>query len=170
MTVANTFRSLSRLTGAKRYAGTVCAKHPELYGERITSNGTCLACGREKTRAQRAADPERAKAASRATYHRRRDVYLERGRIRGRMRRTGMDEFTYQSLLALQDGKCAICSRSVLGRTGHADHCHDTKKPRGLLCSGCNQAEGMIRRSGLSADEFGKRLSAYLAHPPAEKL
>ena len=171
MTVANTFRSLSRLTGAKRYAGEVCAKHPELYGERITSNGICLACNREKMRRTRAADPKSAKAEAHANYLKNKDEVLRRSIARGRFRRSGMDEQTFNTLFAMQDGKCAVCLRSIAEkRVAHADHCHDTKEVRGLLCSTCNQAEGLIRRSGMSAYDYGRKLQAYLDYPPTRYL
>lgn len=165
-----TSRVLADRAGAVHYHGMVCAKHPELEGRRSARNGNCCGCNRDKMRARRAANPEYWVEQSRRNYWKNREKVLERTRIRGRLRRTGMDEETYQRLLALQGGKCAICFRGVLGRNGHADHCHDTKKPRGLLCSTCNQAEGLIRRTGFSAEEFGKRLAAYLANPPAEQL
>ena len=168
--VQYTSRAVADRAGALHYLGAVCTKHPELSGKRSARNGNCCGCNRDKMRARRASNPGYFKEQNRATYLRNRDRYLEAGRIRGRLRRTGMDEDTYRKLLALQDGKCAICRRVLGKRIGHADHCHDTKKPRGLLCSTCNQAEGLIKRSGLSSGEFGKRLAAYLAHPPAEKI
>lgn len=76
----------------------------------------------------------------------------------------------WNELVKLQGNACAICRRSFdsLGyRDVHADHCHDELKPRGLLCRNCNHAEGQIKKTGLSPEEFGRRMSAYLADPPA---
>jgi hypothetical protein len=44
-----------------------------------------------------------------------------------------------------QRGCCAICEKR-LGRRGtyHIDHCHATGRVRGILCSGCNRAIGML--------------------------
>lgn len=78
-----------------------------------------------------------------------------------------------ERLIAFQDGKCAICRRPLQldrPRTIHADHCHETRKPRGILCISCNHAEGAIRRSGLVAQEFASRLAAYLKNPTADQL
>jgi hypothetical protein len=46
-----------------------------------------------------------------------------------------------------QVGRCAICE-SEFNRTDnkyHTDHCHKTKKVRGLLCGPCNVGLGMFK-------------------------
>ena len=56
----------------------------------------------------------------------------------------------YEELLEKQDGKCAICeSRIGNGRTSRlfVDHCHETYKVRGLLCSNCNHGLGQFKDS-----------------------
>ena len=52
----------------------------------------------------------------------------------------------YDKLLQEQDGVCAICRGPHRGRGKHfhVDHCHDTGKVRGLLCSPCNVGMGML--------------------------
>lgn len=35
-------------TGATRYFGKICAKHPDLNGERLVSNRRCVSCSKEK--------------------------------------------------------------------------------------------------------------------------
>jgi hypothetical protein len=74
---------------------------------------------------------------------------------------------TYDRMLADQKGVCAICGRSDNpGMTRLAiDHCHTTKKIRGLLCTCCNQAIGQLKDS----PELLRRAADYLeAHfmPP----
>ena len=46
----------------------------------------------------------------------------------------------------LQEGKCAICAVDEKDLTValHIDHCHKTKKIRGLLCGAHNQALGLF--------------------------
>ena len=45
-----------------------------------------------------------------------------------------------------QDGKCAICKSEPKQKRGlHVDHCHVTKKVRGLLCHGCNTGIGSLQ-------------------------
>lgn len=75
----------------------------------------------------------------------------------------------WETLRRLQGNACAICRRPFGDdlRKIHADHCHDTKEPRGLLCQNCNHAEGQIKKTGLTPEEFAKRLQHYLDSPPA---
>jgi hypothetical protein len=91
--------------------------------------------------------------------------YRKRNAERNRAARTGITPYLFESLVLLQDGKCGVCSRPL--ERPHADHCHDTGKPRGLLCHHCNAAEGMIRAVGLTPGGFAQRLEAYLRNPPA---
>ena len=54
-----------------------------------------------------------------------------------------------------QNGLCAICREPEVNRhhkTGEVmflavDHCHDTTKPRGLLCTACNTSIGLMKHS-----------------------
>lgn len=52
----------------------------------------------------------------------------------------------YNKQLALQNNKCAICSKTPqeLGRRLVVDHCHTTGKIRGLLCRVCNTSIGAL--------------------------
>jgi len=65
-------------------------------------------------------------------------------------RRTGVvydydmtaDEF--QARMVAQSGCCAICSKKLVGRDLHRDHCHRTGEWRGLLCNNCNTGLGLF--------------------------
>ena len=53
----------------------------------------------------------------------------------------------YEALVEKQDNKCAVCG--VAGEDSakgmlHVDHCHDSGEVRGLLCSKCNTALGLL--------------------------
>ncbi len=51
-------------------------------------------------------------------------------------------------LLKKQEGKCAICRSEYSdsrNRNLAIDHCHTTKKVRGLLCSNCNNGLGRFK-------------------------
>ena len=58
----------------------------------------------------------------------------------------------YESMLETQDYKCAICGKNASeSKRGnkieslHIDHCHKTKKIRGLLCHTCNTGLGHFK-------------------------
>lgn len=51
-------------------------------------------------------------------------------------------------MLAAQGGSCAICNQTCqTGKRLAVDHCHATKKIRGLLCQGCNTSLGKLKDS-----------------------
>lgn len=72
----------------------------------------------------------------------------------------------YEELSKLQEYKCAICLREETSLNSNrtkilplaVDHDHSTKKVRGLLCSKCNQALGLLKED----IEIVKRLIKYL--------
>lgn len=45
-------------------------------------------------------------------------------------------------MVSEQESKCAICEKHV--EKLHVDHCHDTGKVRGLLCTTCNHGLGKL--------------------------
>ncbi len=72
----------------------------------------------------------------------------------------GLTNEQYEDMLSRQDGCCAVCKRPPLGRKLSVDHCHSTKKIRGLLCHSCNIALGMLKddpQIALSASEYLKQ-------------
>lgn len=84
--------------------------------------------------------------------------------------RTGVDAETFQSLLKEQDSLCGICLRPFGDQKPRADHCHDSRKPRGLLCHHCNIIEGMVRSLGLTPHDFADRLHDYISNPPFSRV
>jgi hypothetical protein len=62
---------------------------------------------------------------------------------RTRLRQHGLTEQDYSFLVDKQNGKCAICGSKPTYKL-HIDHCHETKKIRGLLCGKCNRGLGMF--------------------------
>jgi hypothetical protein len=80
-----------------------------------------------------------------------------------RFTRTGFTAEMIERLLAEQSSACAICRRTFTSKViMHADHCHATKKTRGLLCLQCNVIEGKLLAIGLSPLQFGQLLHDYL--------
>lgn len=71
----------------------------------------------------------------------------------------GLSADDYDFLLMKQRGLCAICDGGTSGSGDlHVDHEHTTGKVRGLLCSRCNQAIGLL----LDDPELLRRASEYL--------
>ena len=67
-----------------------------------------------------------------------------------RYRSHGVCNVKYDEMLVRQKGGCAICA-ATLGNTRYTrlavDHCHKSGKVRGLLCSNCNTAIGLMKDS-----------------------
>ncbi len=148
----------------------------------------------EKARAWRQANPEkyaaqvaRAKARLKQRYEtdaefRRRTLernkrhYANNPHVRAKhrqltraneLKRAGFTPALFDAVMAVQGGCCAVCGKPF-AETPSADHNHETGAARGLLHRDCNTIEGLIKRTGLSPQEFGKRLAEYLANPPAD--
>lgn len=48
-------------------------------------------------------------------------------------------------MLEQQQNRCLICEKDISGKAkSHIDHCHNTGKIRGILCSNCNRAIGLL--------------------------
>jgi hypothetical protein len=95
-----------------------------------------------KTKAYRAANLEKCRAASRE--------YTSRPEIREqrRLRTYGLTVASYQKLLLSQGGVCAVCCANLTAlpkRHVHIDHNHVTKKVRGILCHNCNLGLGHFK-------------------------
>ena len=58
----------------------------------------------------------------------------------------GINENEYREILEKQENKCAICGKNqkLLTKRLSIDHCHHSMKVRGLLCSKCNVAIGLL--------------------------
>lgn len=70
-------------------------------------------------------------------------TYLRSYRVK---RKYGLTKSGWQQLVQKQRGRCAICRKKPEKRL-HVDHCHRTKKVRGLLCQQCNIGVGFFRDS-----------------------
>jgi Autographiviridae endonuclease VII len=75
----------------------------------------------------------------------------------------GLSLEDYERMVTEQNGLCLICRRKA--RRGLCvDHCHATRKVRGLLCDKCNTALGLLdddadrlRKAGAYVDRGGRR-------------
>lgn len=59
--------------------------------------------------------------------------------------RYGISEEDFENIKSRQNGRCAICHRSNTRLC--VDHCHSSKKVRGLLCCRCNTILGIWKDS-----------------------
>ena len=73
----------------------------------------------------------------------------------------GISLAEYEEMLNKQDGKCAICRQVDKNFRLAVDHCHTSKKIRGLLCSQCNRGIGMFK----DKSELLERAAEYLRWP-----
>lgn len=89
----------------------------------------CRNCHKERCKARWSAMTPLEKKASRAATY-------------------GITPMQFLELYDKQEGKCAICKEvPTSGRGLHIDHCHTTKRVRGLLCHGCNTGIGAMKES-----------------------
>jgi hypothetical protein len=62
-----------------------------------------------------------------------------------RKRKYGLSVDSYQAMLESQNHVCKICHKSSRGgKALSVDHCHDTGRVRGLLCTKCNTGLGQF--------------------------
>ncbi len=108
-------------------------------------------------------NPEKVKERSRVYREKNRETLRERAkgyrmqhpeiksspeyRRKHTLKQYNITEDDYNDIFAAQNGKCLICGRhqSEIGKSLHIDHCHKTGKVRGLLCSNCNTAIGLLQ-------------------------
>ena len=85
------------------------------------------------------AHKEERRASSRAYY----EAHKEETRVRQYKRKYGVTLADYNRMYKEQKGGCKICGRRPKRRL-HVDHDHTTGVVRGLLCSSCNLALGLL--------------------------
>jgi hypothetical protein len=104
----------------------------------------CRPCrrARKKRYAQESPTFIAQKKKDRATHYAR---HRDRIRLEDRIKRYGITAEQLETLRRDQDGCCAICSKPISGRDECIDHCHDSGIVRGLLCSNCNVALGLLK-------------------------
>jgi hypothetical protein len=77
-----------------------------------------------------------------------------------RLKVYGLTNIQFERILKNQDFKCAVC-RDLLDlkkpKSICVDHCHKTGIVRGILCFGCNTAEGNLR-----TPEIAQRMADYM--------
>ena len=114
----------------------------------------CKPCDRARKAATLAKHPPTIDQVRRykATYRAKNPEKFKESHERQKLRKRGVTLEWYQEQLIAQGGGCKICGRiedSVDNFSGDArrlavDHCHETGAVRGLLCSRCNTALGLM--------------------------
>ena len=69
--------------------------------------------------------------------------HYRKNRLAHKVNRYGITTEDYKLLLAKQSGNCAICKKEM--GVVNIDHCHETQKVRGLLCTSCNTGIGKLK-------------------------
>ncbi len=84
--------------------------------------------------------------------------YIEVGRFQQLNKRYGLTKDGYEAMLKKQDGKCAMCGSKNARSKGSnylvVDHCHKTKRIRGLLCIPCNVSVGHYDVNKLKIEKY----------------
>ena len=142
-----------------------CAKckeekpHSEFPPSKTNKSGLfsyCAACNRKHANEWRRKYPERERESKRATY----EKHKERRKAESRARYVnnkeafnnsrwkslyGISRDEAKALLVQQGGVCKLCGE--IPKKPCVDHCHNTKKVRGVLCNHCNLAIGHAREN-----------------------
>ena len=103
---------------------------------------------REKAKAWRLANPDRVSAYRKENRFK---SYLQES-----SRKYGIAPGWFGEQMKVQAGACATCQKpfdwSDKQTKPHIDHCHESKKVRGILCNRCNTVLGLVDdRSALLA-------------------
>lgn len=82
---------------------------------------------------------------------------------KARCKQYGITPEKYDELFEKQKGRCAICDghQRIFNKSLSIDHCHQTGKVRGLLCSGCNSLLGFAGDSCINLKYAIKYLKSF---------
>ena len=122
----------------------------------------CKLCDKERTAKYREKNHEKLKVRQKKYNETNRELINKKARDRyaadpktayekRKIQRRVKDSFCspelYAELLRQQNSCCGICGKSEKdnGKELSADHCHDKKKMRGLLCQSCNLMLGYAK-------------------------
>jgi hypothetical protein len=109
---------------------------------------------REKAKAWRLANPEKVK--EHRVKNRQKNYRQEV------VRKYGVDFTWFDKKFEEQNQSCAVCKKQLewtdKQNTPHVDHCHESRKVRGILCNRCNTVLGLC----FDDKELFKNLIGYL--------
>ena len=121
----------------------------DFYADKTRKDGLypqCRSCASSAKKASR----QRGAPGERAAIKRWREENQDRVRLHDRRakfkQKYGITIEQYEAMLEEQGGVCAICKGAQPnGVRLCVDHCHDTKRVRGLLCVHCNTGIGHFK-------------------------
>lgn len=98
---------------------------------------------------QRYREAHRAKAAEYQRSYRElnKERLLEQKRRSARQRNYNLTHEQFTQALLNQNGVCKLCSQSLSEQTANVDHCHRTRRIRGILCTRCNMTLGFLEKA-----------------------
>lgn len=124
------------------------------FGRHIYSPGgvsrRCAQCNREYSKSRYRADLEKNRAENTERQRRRRASAPQKVRAYRLKWWFDMELSQFEGMLASQNGLCAVCKRPETNafkgkvRDLCVDHDHETGAIRGLLCTRCNRALGLL--------------------------
>ena len=169
-------RTEAKQLGQPHYFTNQPCQNGHIY-KRRASDGHCLKCDSEYQKRKRIRRPDDVSKARKAYYQKtrkhqlqlRRHRYANNPEIRINKKNNdlinnyGITLNDYYEMEKHQDYKCAICGTTEKNkRTKYfdVDHCHETGKVRGLLCTNCNQGLGKFKDN----IHLLKQVITYLEH------
>ena len=143
----NKDRDLALEEGRLHYTGMPCKKCGNTL--RYVNNGGCVDCCKDHTTEAKLRAAKNYSTSKKGREHqkkqRQKRVDYQKGFNLQKLYGITLDD--YNKMLTEQNHSCKICERHVdeFDRTLAVDHCHTTGKVRGLLCSNCNTALGLMK-------------------------
>ena len=121
--------------------------------KRTTNRNSCMECVRLAAEKYKKTEKHYRKRNERIARLKAAGVWRDNVASRTLKHAYGITLEEYEVLFAKQNGVCAICAEAekvvdhLTGNTRRlaVDHCHQSKKIRGLLCQACNTAIGKLR-------------------------
>lgn len=140
----------------------------EFYARKRARDGkmsSCKACNYVRLKEWKTLHPDKIKEYDARCYYANPDVRMDRQRAK----KYNLAGDKYRAWLSAQEGKCNICGQVCSkGYRLAVDHCHDTKRLRGLLCSSCNMAIGALGDTAEKLERAVEYLKTYRSPPPSE--
>jgi hypothetical protein len=115
---------------------------PRCGSSDLGTRNRCNPCRARESREKWAANVELARESSRLRTKAWRAANPDKVQAQDRRRRYHVTPEDVAVMREAQNDRCAICGES---EPGCVDHCHRTKRVRGLLCRCCNAGLGQFR-------------------------